>query len=199
MNKKLFVSLVPLLAIAAFAVMPAAAQAEPHWYIHGKLVGPAPGKRTTFKGPITFQVGTTIITCDLRTKLQVWNPMGGGAGEDDTDEFTLKKCESAPVLCPKQIEVIGNGLPWPSHLIAGLPIRDAIEGVELEFKCQGGGGGGGLPWVCRGTLTPGISENGLEFSGPGSGELDCGDGLTLELSAKMPPIPSTGPLGASAE
>ena len=196
MNKKLFVSLVPLLAIAAFAVMPAAAQAEPHWYIRGELAGPAPGKPAVFKGPVTFQVEETIISCNLKTKLQVWNPKGGGAGEDELVAFTLTKCQSTPVLCPKKMTIVAKGLPWPSHLIAGSPIRDVTEDIELEVSCKGGGGADGLPWLCVGTLTPGISESGLAFSGPGSGSLDCTGERRFELPKIMPPL-EVGPLEAT--
>ena len=36
-KKKLFTGLIPLLAIAALGMVPAAAQAQPHWYSEGKL------------------------------------------------------------------------------------------------------------------------------------------------------------------
>ena len=36
MNRRLLSALVPLFAIVAFVAIPAAAQAEPHWYFNGK-------------------------------------------------------------------------------------------------------------------------------------------------------------------
>ncbi len=63
-----------------------------------------------------------------------------------------------------------------------------------------------LPWLCTGTLTPGVVENGLAFSGPGSGKLECATELGGgELGVKEgtfpgPEIPLPSPLpGFGAE
>jgi hypothetical protein len=40
MSRKFFAGLSPLLAVIAFAVVPAAAQAEPHWYKKARWSAP---------------------------------------------------------------------------------------------------------------------------------------------------------------
>ena len=75
MNKKFFAGLVPLLAITAFAVMPAAAQAEPHWYKKNVLVGPLPVTVAT-SGSLTFSALGTSIKCKVSDTEEIWNPAG---------------------------------------------------------------------------------------------------------------------------
>ena len=85
MNKRVLASLAPLLAIMALTVVPAAAQAEPHWYLSGNIL--AEGKKMTVKtnGKLVFSIpGTTIrVSCTVTDAEVLLNPKGGGAGVVD--------------------------------------------------------------------------------------------------------------------
>lgn len=82
-------------------------------------------------------------------------------------ELALSGCTSKPSPCPTKtkVEVIALNLPWKTHLIAGPPIRDVIEGVDLQVRC-----GGGVVETLTGTLEPEVGKSVLEF-GTGSGSL----------------------------
>jgi hypothetical protein len=185
MDKK-FVSLVPLLAIAAFGVMPAAAQAVPHWYKKGVLVGSSPVTVAT-SGTLTLSALSTTIKCKVKDSQQIWNPASGGPGEDLMTAFTLSGCKtkvSSPT-CPKgKAEVIANGLPWPSRLFSTPPpgsvIRDEIMRVRLLVRCVPGTPGDEF----EGTLTPEVGNGVLNFGGPGGGTL---------LDSGSNPMTVTGP------
>lgn len=183
MIKRCFVS-VPLLVIAAcFAAVPAVAQAQPHWLNKGEPVGPEPGITKPIGGPVVYTLpvhGSVEIRCHLRGQMRIWNPEGGGAGEDEVSTFTVSNCHS-PSGCPKpKPEVTVLGLPWHSHLIAGTPIRDEIEGIGLEFKVCG------QTLLFNGTLRPAVGEDRLiwqEALFPG-GELNAETPFHCRITAR---------------
>ena len=186
MNKKFFASLVPLLAITALAVMPAAAQAEPHWYKKNVLVGASPVTVAT-SGSLTFSALGTNIKCKVSDTEEIWNPAGGGAGQDLVTTFTLSGCKikEASPICPKgAAEVTANGLGWPSHLVTTPPpgsvIRDEIEKVRLVVKCNAASAGDEF----EGTLTPEVGNGVLIFGGPGGGTLFDGSLNPMTVSGK---------------
>jgi hypothetical protein len=171
MRKKLAV-LAPLLAVMAFAVIPAAAQAVPHWYKKNVLIGSGPVPVAT-AGALTFTALGTTIKCKVKDTEEIWNPASGGPGQDLMTAFQLVKCKSAPgnSACPKgNVEMFANGLPWPSVLVTepGPPpvIRDEIKKVRLQLRCIPGTVGDEF----EGTLSPEVVGNNLVF-GPGSGTL----------------------------
>jgi hypothetical protein len=169
MRKKLFAGLAPLLAVTAFAVVPAAAQAAPHWYKKGVLVGSVPITVAT-SGALTLSALSTVIVCKVNDSEKIWNPAGGGAGEDLVTAFTLSKCKvkAGSSACPKgPAEVLSNGLGWPSHLIPGTPIRDEIQKIRLIVRCIPGTVGDEF----EGSLTPEVGNGKLIFGGPGGGML----------------------------
>lgn len=180
MNKKLM-SLVPLLAVAAFAVMPAAAQAEPHWYKKLLPIGPGPIPAAT-AGALTLNALSATITCKVKDTEEIWNPSSGGAGEDLMTAFTLTGCKNkvASAACPKGMaEVLPNGLPWPSRLIEapGGVIEDEILKVRLLVRCVLGTVGDEF----EGTLSPEVGIGALIF-GPGSGTLLDGGSNPLTVT-----------------
>jgi hypothetical protein len=120
-------------------------------------------------GVLDFHALGTETRCKLKDKEEIWNPLGNAAGEDAVTAFALSSCKSRPALCPphQRVEVISNGLTWPSHLISGSPVRDAIEHIKLEFRCSGGG----VLDEYQGTLTPEVGSGVLTF-GTGLGELE---------------------------
>jgi hypothetical protein len=146
-----------MLVIAVFAAAPAAAQAQPHWFNHNNLVGPEPGITKPFGGSIVYTLQAVTVTCHLGGRMSIWNPVGGGAGEDEITAAKISHC-SRPAACPETTtKVTTLGLPWHSQLIAGVPIRDEIKGIDLEFRVCG------QPWVCKGTLTPAVGKNSLNY------------------------------------
>jgi hypothetical protein len=174
MKAKLFASLAPLLAIAAFAVVPAAAQAEPHWYKKLALIGTAPVTTTT-SGTLTLNALGSTIVCKLSDAEEIWNPTGG-PGVDLVTSFVLSPCKNkvASPVCPKgSITVKAEALPWPSRLVSTPPpssvIRDEIVGVKLLVGCAGSSGTVGDEFT--GTLSPEVGNGVLVFGGPGGGTL----------------------------
>ena len=175
MKKKLLVGVAPLLAVASFAIAPAAAQAEPHWYIKNVLVGSTPTTIAT-SGALTLNVLGATIKCKVTDAEEIWNPAGGGAGVDVMTAFVLTKCKNkvASPPCPKgPITVNAEGLQWPSRLYSepapSTVIRDEIVKVRLWVGCAGSSGTVGDEF--EGSLSPEVVVGGLNF-GPGSGSLE---------------------------
>ena len=166
MQRKRLTGLLPLLAIAAFAIAPAAAQAVPHWYIKGKLVESTPVPLKS-GGALTFNVLGATIKCKVADVEEVWNPAGGGPGEDLITTFVLSACKNkvASAACPKgPIVVKAEGLNWPSRLYLSLPgpvIRDEIQKVRIWVGCAGTSGTVGDEF--EGSLTPEVGVNSLIF------------------------------------
>ena len=192
MSKKTYAAFVPLLAVAAFAVMPAVAQAQPHWYSceassKGKfedtkctkaappedfewvrIPAGVPVKVTSTSSPtLTLAAAGLTLTCTVKDKGTIENPAGGGAGTDEITEFVNEKCKGCPT---EPTEIIALGLPWHSVLLAGPPIRDEIKGIKIEIKC-----GGAKLDEFFGSLTPSIGSSTAVF-GAGSGELEDAKG-----------------------
>jgi hypothetical protein len=173
MQKKLLAGIAPMLAIVAFAVVPAVAQAEPHWYQKKVLLGASPTTVTT-AGTLTLNALSATTVCKVNDAEEIWNPAGGGAGLDLMTAFNLFKCKVkvASAACPKgPITVVAEGLPWPSRLFTEPPstIRDEITKVQLNIGCANSAGTVGD--VFEGTLTPQVVKGKLVFGGPSGGTL----------------------------
>src|SRR4029077_210094 len=114
---------------------------DAHWYSNAKRVMEGTALATTTKGTLTLHPasGTGQTKCKLKDAEIITNPIEGGAGTDELTEFVLSGCKAKPSPCPAQgkLEILAHKLPWLTHLIAGPPTRDVIEGVELEVKCNG--------------------------------------------------------------
>src|ERR1017187_8873682 len=119
MSKKLYAALLPLLAVSAFAMAPAVAQAEPHWYsCHevaagtGKYTDPGCTKKvagnfeltrlpfTSAKTPFIIS-GTVSLKnastgelgpCRVSGAGNVWNVNLANSGKDEVEVFTLYGC-----------------------------------------------------------------------------------------------------------
>jgi alpha-tubulin suppressor-like RCC1 family protein len=169
----------------------ATAEPVPHWFKGNVELPPGgPHQNMTTKGALTFHTLGVATVCKLKDEEKIWNPLGGGAGEDEVTLFTLgsTKCGSTPQVCPPHTstEVISKGLAWPSHLIYVAPvIRDEIEKIKLEVRC-----GGTYVDEFEGTLTPTVGDGVLEF-GNGSGQLKDGAGNITTVTGidklKAPP------------
>ena len=145
MSRKLLIALAPVLAIAAFVVMPTAALAAPHWYSNGAIVGEAPVATTSWG--LLLEVGRKaagegMVSCHVVTGGLVKNPGGGGAGEGATQEYSTYECsgnlpcspgheQAAPV--PASLQGASGG--WPSKLEEKEGIRVNTTGEEIELGC----------------------------------------------------------------
>jgi hypothetical protein len=183
MSKKLYAAFLPLFAVAAFAVMPAVAQAQPHWYSNGVRIKLSTPVTVTTKGTLVLHAFGLTITCTVKDKGTIENPDNGTAGVDSITEFVNSACKSSneteppPKGCPAP-EIGALGLPWKTLLLPGPPIRDEITGIKIEVKCSGA-----KVDEFFGTLTPKIvngspvttckeaTDSFAEFDTPGSGFL----------------------------
>jgi hypothetical protein len=98
MSKKLLTSIAPLLALAALAVMPVAAQAvTQHWYKNGaKLEVAASEPIVTFGGEVNLSQLSALgeINCRQVGGGSIENPTGGGAGVGRTDAVDFFECKA---------------------------------------------------------------------------------------------------------
>jgi hypothetical protein len=194
MNRKLLIKLAPLLAIAAFAVVPAAAQAVPHVYKNG-VIG-AEGKKVRM---ISWgNLSTANSTFGTPECHSLWggyleNPTGGGAAVGQAQTFAFYECVSPTCtgLGGSKFEVITEKLPWadgvtePEAGVFRLSIgkkgeKGGAGSVELEVNCEG---------VSKshpfGNVAPKILNNGLAIgAAPTELEFDAGSG---ELQSEIGP------------
>jgi hypothetical protein len=141
---------------------------------------------TATAGTLTLKALGAEIKCKVADKEEIWNPVGGGAGEDLMLGFALVGCKNkiTSAACPKgAISVVAENLPWRSLLETTPPpgsvIRDRIFGVTLNVGCAGSSGT--LGDVFEGTLSPEVGAGALIF-GPGSGTLLDSGGNPLTIS-----------------
>jgi hypothetical protein len=147
MFKKLFIGLAPLLAVAAFAVMPVAAQATGHYYSNGLKIAEGSKKTVSEWGTLTLAgvKGGTLpnhITCHTAAGGTLENPVGGGAGVGSTEVFVAYQCESENI-CPAgtvakvTAEKIANGVGWPNVLSEPEAEKWRTESskVKLDIGC----------------------------------------------------------------
>ncbi len=180
MSKKLL-GLVPLLIVTAFAAIPAAAQAAPHWYKKNVMVGSAPVTVAT-KGAFTLATANEVIKCKVSDGEEIWNPSIAAAGQDLITSISFSGCKAKPLssaaTCAKgPVTVIPTGLPWGSELIPGTPIRD-----EIRMKINVGCTAGTPPTEWGGALTPEVGNGMLVFGGPGGGMLTDPSSNTMTVS-----------------
>jgi hypothetical protein len=143
-----------------------------HWFSDGELIGEGEPVPILASGgevkSVTLHTSGASISCLVAAHGSISNPLGGSAGTDEITGFEGRLCDSHK-YCKKQAEMIGQNLPWHSHL-EGEPVRDVIEGVTLQVVCDGV-----VVDTYTGTLSPIIGESKAEF-GPGSGELEDASG-----------------------
>lgn len=191
MYRKLIVSLTPLLAATAFAVIPAVAQGAVWEHcVQGKGAeefkdhqcnGKAPGggwiwqvipettatsqtkDQVKFAGFLTLVVNNgQRITCYARGKGVVWNE--NGQGHDEITQFINAQCVPKPACSP--VSIVPEALPYKSVLLQGPPIMDEITGIKVHVVCNT------IIASFTGTLKPTVStENGETTFSEGSGTL----------------------------
>jgi hypothetical protein len=155
MSKKLYVALLPVLAVAMFAIAPAVAQAAPKWEVclkeHGGSatkfsdsecqkelaagkwewveVGGATAKVqviTFGKLKLTAATGL-VIECKVIDAGNIWN--AGGVGKDEITAFTNYDCKATPAedCLEPEIATVAKSLVWTTELVeVGTTVFDKI-------------------------------------------------------------------------
>jgi hypothetical protein len=159
MSKRFYAAFVPLLAVAAFAAMPATSQAAFHWYACLKHAGtgekfsdsecqkplttgvwewerlPFTSAKTqviTF-GKLTLHMSNGIvIECKKVDAGNIWNVTEATFGQDNVEVFVNYECKSEQCAT---FSITAKSLPWSTELAAG-PV-DKIKGIELTMNCAG--------------------------------------------------------------
>ena len=159
MSKKFYAAFVPLLTVAAFAIAPAAAQAQAHWYAPG-IVGPAPGLRVqSFSKELRLLDKAIIAPATFEVKCEVYNlgklsnPGGvlGAAGQDKIIQFMpVNPCSTNIAGCKVAVfpETLAGvvSLPWKTELEGPPlgPFHDNIKGVAVTVQIGGAAACGAL-------------------------------------------------------
>jgi hypothetical protein len=200
MSKKLLIGLVPLLAIAAFAEMPAVAQAActppacPHVYKNG-VISPE-GRKLRLIGWGTLKLTNSTlgeVECHDMGAGYAENPTGGGTAVGKLQAEVYYECvaEQCKALGGTEIEITGEKLPWIEELIepeAGLfrikigKKGNTAEAIHLTVNCKGE-----TKDVVKvefyGEVAPKVLNNGLSIgAAPDEGEFDAGAG---ELESEL--------------
>ncbi len=131
----------------------------PRWYSNGELIPVDQVEPVASSGTLTLGNREVPTTCKLKDEETIVNP--GGSGTDEITTFSLTGCKSAHSPCKGSAreELVAVNLPWKTRLIAGPPIRDVIEGIDIEVRCNGASLGS-----ITGTLEPVVGESVLEFN-----------------------------------
>jgi len=151
MSKKLYIGLAPLLAIAAFVLTPAVAQAtSPHWFVNGTEAPHGEPVETISWGQLTLEsepAGIALpVICNNVAGGTIENPKNGGPGVAKTANFATYECKDEE--CPaglvsgleKEFNVVSapQDLPWPATLIGTAPkAKLNSTGVVVELECDG--------------------------------------------------------------
>jgi hypothetical protein len=159
MSKWFYAASVPLLAVAAFALAPAVAQAAPKWEIckHEATAthkfsdsecqkevlntgfwewatipnGTANQVQVVMFGKLTMTWSNGIVLeCKQLDAGNIWNLAAGGF--DNIEVFVNYECKSAQCAT---LSITARGLPWSSEVVAG-PV-DKIKGIEFTMNCAG--------------------------------------------------------------
>jgi hypothetical protein len=207
MSKKLRMGLAPVLLVVAFAVISAAAHAEPHFYsnhvgLPAESGGPgAEGKDIIAWGRVELITKTlSKLTCFTEWGGDAYNPggpEGAQPGEGKVDAFAAYDCteETCEAALKSKIEWITEGLnkfgEWEAKLaepevgVIRLKIGNKTPGSPTQIKflisCPPAGSGE-VKASARGELAPRIKNGTLIGSAPSKAEFGVGSG-ELEINA----------------
>jgi len=185
MSKKLLISLAPLLAIAAFAVMPVAAQAAPHWYSEGTPIAETGEQIPVIEwGNLTLK-GAAELSCHNAIGGYIDNPAGGGAGVGGTEAFATWNCV-ASYACPEGSR--------PGAAPSLLPWTGVLEEVSSKLRVQSAKvpGAGGTR-VIIGCTAPHANEGSNAV-----GEVTAGTAFIVGKQISQPLAPNGAKKGTSA-
>lgn len=123
---------------------------EPRWYSNGQpITGEVP---VTSAGSVLFlgllplarkhELIEFQIKCDLAEQARLANPVEG-AGTSQITAFALSGCKAKkagafqpPCVKNSELNLVAGDLNWPGRLIAGSPISDLSEHVEVTVRCD---------------------------------------------------------------
>jgi hypothetical protein len=206
MSKKLWMGLVPILA--TLALIPAVAQAAPHYYKSGVLIPEGEKVPVLEWGKLTITPEPPVAAstaCENITGGYVENPIGGGAGIGATLRFASYNCTSLECQGDYEYETLGKeyksepeiisppqSMPWPSMLeeVAGV-VRSHIEGQVVEISCQAHG----LSRAEAGEGGPSGAGENEQFQQPSGGPpgIKCVETKTHTQAPKFENGTNTGP------
>ena len=217
MTKKLYAAFLPLLAVTAFTVMPAVAQAAPHWYSCESKAGGKfkdafckeaassgtfewakikEGESVTVKTKNAIEINGQgfSMTCEAKGKEKIENPVGGGAGVNSISELLFMECMTSTGDCLEPAftflhneKKLSATNTLPATLIEKGGIRDEIREIEWELHC----GGALVVLGKKNSLTPKVGSSVMEF-GEGSGALEGTGGGKWTIAGN---INLEGPIG----
>jgi hypothetical protein len=193
MSKKLCISLAPLVAIAAFVVMPVAAQAaSPHFYRGGISLKAGQVVPTLAWGTLTLtplapskQLPTS---CENAAGANAENPGGpaGAPGRGKTFQFTSWNCTNA-ACPPSEIEFPPGSSKKISKEFIVFPGTSVLT---KEVKTEGGYAGESLPW----------STELIEATSPTDNIRLAASGVVVDLACiASHTVESGGPLGGDTD
>ena len=154
MNRKLYISLAPLIVTAAFAVMPAASQAActppkcPHGYVNGVISAEGVHVPIVAWGTAVLK-NATLGELECHTVFAGYgeNPVGGGASIGKTQAFYPYECLDA--LCTSTggtATLTPENLPWVTEvtepkanewrLRTGKSNKKEAENIEFFVNCE---------------------------------------------------------------
>jgi hypothetical protein len=159
MSKKLLMGLAPLLAMVAFAVMPAVSQATPHFYKNGSKLAEGVKVPVIAWGNLELTAeGVPTTECQNAVGGYVENPKLGGAGVGATESFNAYNCKNAGCNAVGDFESVqarngngehetsttqgpfgnGNQVKWPSVLTEAVTgeIRTDSSNVSVLVGCR---------------------------------------------------------------
>jgi RHS repeat-associated protein len=185
MTKKLLISVAPLIATLAFAMVPTAAQAAPQWYSEGSKIEENGEKIPVVEwGNLTLK-GAAELSCHNAIGGYVENPAGGGAGKDATEAFATWNCV-ANYECPAGSR--------PGAAPSELPWTGTLEEVSGKVRIQSAKtvGAGGTR-VVIGCTAPHANEGSIAI-----GEVTAGTAFIVGKQVSQPLAPSGTKKGTSA-
>lgn len=204
MPKKLYILLLPVLAVAAMAITAGAAQAAPHWevwkcvkvtagtgafndsrctelggskeweWVWERLPNGEAVHVTTF-GELTFSVPADGISITCQVLDRGTIENKAAGGVDSVALFENYDCESTGATSCPTPEIDANNLPWSTELEAG-PV-DKIE-PDVTVFC-----GGTSVGTFTGTLKPEIG-NGVAIFNSSTGELTGPGGAKAKVEGE---------------
>jgi hypothetical protein len=174
-----------LLLLAILATAASAQAAPPQWY-----VGKAPITEVTpviLKSTLAFHYTDGakhkfVSKCTATAEGTISNSGPEGAGVDELTKGAATECVTTPEFCQPgvkaRVDLNFSSAAWPSHLVAGLPIRDEMFVTEVGVICIG------REKSSNGWVSPVVKSSSLVFD-KGHGNLLNNGGITITGSWKI--------------
>jgi len=138
MNRKFLVRLAPVLVIAAFAVVPASAQAI-HWTKNGTIIKVGEKQNTITWGTLTLESSAGNISCHNAAAANVENKTATEA-LSETIAFATWECKPLTGECFEEglrERATPKNYPWPGTVVEPEPgiFKTKNTGIEVNIEC----------------------------------------------------------------